>query len=1255
MLKRIQKNCLTALLLATVFFIAPALAQNNSNLPQRSANWLSTSSVRPAFVEANGQYLAHKPKISSQIVYGVENGVVAYFTRTGVIYELGKRVKMSKEEKEEFEKIKTAAGVKEDEDEEEGRTAKTIMHRSYVGMQWVGSNPDVQIIPESQVSEYWNFLDPKDANRTINFMHGYQRLTYRNLYPGIDAVYTFHPDGGVKYALIVHPGADASVVKMSYIGAEEITLDQFGVLHIAAENGEITDHAPITFYESDRSPVSSSFVLDGKSVSFSLGSYDHSRTLVIDPWTVTTFNPSFAPLEVAHDGANNAMILGQSSAQQQFVQKFDAAGVLQWSVTMSTSTSGYDGYIGDIDADPAGNSYVSKGLSLTPLGSGDAKLSPAGVLVWNNGVSPFMYENWRITFNCDYTQLLNSGCGPSCCNGGRIDLCDPITGVESGFVAPNSAGDMVCTCFGQNGYMYNVNVNNSIVCLDPAAGFATVFNLPVAYGLSDGIQLFGGAGPLGMNGIAAGCNFFYVYLGQTLEKRDLLTGALLSSVAVPGGANLMNMGVAVDKCGNVYAGSSNAIYIYDANLVPLANYPTPSFVNDIALANNGIIYATGGNPSTNSGFLAQFDVFSICNNGLTTSVTNASCSGGGGSATVTATFCSPPYTYQWSANANNQTGQTATNLPAGTYTVVVTGGGACNESDTAIVTITGSGLNVAMAQTPSNCTGNTGTATATPIGGSGPITYSWNTSPVQTSQTATNLPAGPVTVTVTDSTGCTSTQTITVGLIGGFPSTTNFAAPDCFNALTGSATATPGGGTGPFTYSWNTSPVQTTQTATGIGAGTYIVTITDSTGCSTQDTVIVTQPTQVTASITFTPPTCFGEVNGSATATGAGGGGQYSYLWVTSPVQPTATATGLGAGNYSVVVTDSAGCPTTANVTITQPPAITSALTATPPNVCLGDCSVLAANVNGGTGAYVYSWTPGPLPGNNVNVCPTTTTTYTLLITDANGCTRTDSTVVTVMLPPVAAFTADTFQGCAPLCVNFTNLTPNTQSAIWVYGDAGNFGSNANYCYPTGTFDVSLIVVGTNGCADTLTQLAYIQAFPSPTASFVAPTIQISEWESMVCFTDASSGAVLWNWNFNDPGDPTGSTVQNACHDFTSTGIYCIDLYVENANGCRDTTQECIEIIPETALYIPNAFTPNGSGPNEIFMPVGVGITNENYRFMVFDRWGMLIYESTTWGEGWDGTFKGNICQEDVYVWKLRCTDVLGKKHTMIGHVSLIR
>jgi gliding motility-associated-like protein len=1238
-------------LLLTSFATISLVAQ--TNVPNaNSANWVAQG-AQPAFVENKGQYIEKTTGVKQTVLFAAVNTGKIYFTQTGLVYELVKREDPTEEEKEEYEKMRRAtSGRTEEEDEREGKIK--VYHHTLVNMEWVGANTNATLVSENQTTEYWNYEDPMDPNRSINYAHGFRKLTYKNLYPGIDVEYVFHPERGVKYTILAQPGADLSLVKMKYSGATEMTLDASGNLVITTPHGRIKDHAPFTFYTNERTAINSSFTLNNDIVSFALSNYDQTKAVTIDPWTVTAFVPSYSPFEVGKDAANNVYVLGRNTTPNQIVEKYNSAGALQWTYNLTTQTTGYDSYVGDIAINPAGEVIVSKGLAVTPLlGTGDCKLTTGGVLVWNNGMSPLTYENWRVTYNCDFTQIINSGCGPSCCNGGRLDVLDPITGIESNFVIPNSAGDMICTAFGQNGYAYNINVNNSLICMDPANNFSVVYDIPVAFGLSDGMQMQGNAnGPLGMNGIAAGCNFLYNFLGQTLEKRDLLTGALITSIAVPGGVNLGNMGLAVDKCGNVYAGSSTGVYIYDPNLTQLNFFATPNSVFDIALCANGDFYAVGANIGASTGFVAQFSSPATCNP-VTTAIVNSTCAGGGGSATVNPIFCSPPYSYVWS---NGDTTSTADSLGPGTYTVIITGGGACNEVDTMTVSITG-GLTVASSTTPASCTSATGTATANPSGGTGPYTYVWNTSPVQTGQTATNLLPGTYIVTVTDSLGCIGTQTITVTQSGSLQANSNFIPPICFGQNNGSATVTPTSGTGPYTYSWNTSPIQITQTATNLAAGTYIVTITDSTGCTNTQTVVVTQPTQVSATATFVPPLCFGDLNGTATATGTGGtGGTYTYYWITSPVQQTQTATGLGAGPYSVIVTDSAGCPSTVNVTVTQPMALTTATTAVPPSVCAGSCTVLSVNAAGGTGAYGYGWNPGAIAGNNPSVCPTGTTTYTVTVTDANGCARIDSVQITILPPPIVSFTADTFQGCAPLCVTFTNTTASTQSAIWYYGDGNAFGANPNYCYPPGIYDVSLIVTALNGCSDTLTQQAYIEAYPSPTAIIVGPPAPVSEWESLICFVDQSTGNVVsWNWNFNDPNDATGSTLQNPCHDYAFTGIYCVDVMVENVNGCQDTAELCVEIYPEASLYIPNAFTPNGAGPNELFLPVGEGITNNNYTFMVFDRWGMLIFETHTWGEGWDGTFHGNPCQQDVYVWKLKCVDVLNKKYNEIGHVSLIR
>jgi gliding motility-associated-like protein len=262
---------------------------------------------------------------------------------------------------------------------------------------------------------------------------------------------------------------------------------------------------------------------------------------------------------------------------------------------------------------------------------------------------------------------------------------------------------------------------------------------------------------------------------------------------------------------------------------------------------------------------------------------------------------------------------------------------------------------------------------------------------------------------------------------------------------------------------------------------------------------------------------------------------------------------------------------------------------------------------------------------------------------------------VNVLALPVVAFAADTQQGCAPLCVTFTNNTANTQTLLWEYGNQ-NANANGFQCYSPGVYDVTLVVTGTNGCVDSLTNVAYINSWSSPTAGFVASITQTTLMEANFCFNETATNETSYLWDFNDPNDLASSTAANPCHSYSDTGYYCIQQIVYSANGCTDTTMNCVEVLPDPgAIYVPNTFTPNGAGPNNIFMPVGFNIDGNHYHFMVFDRWGMLIYETNTWGDGWDGTYKGNKCQIDTYVWKVDAMDVAGTFHHMIGHVNLIR
>ena len=477
------------------------------------------------------------------------------------------------------------------------------------------------------------------------------------------------------------------------------------------------------------------------------------------------------------------------------------------------------------------------------------------------------------------------------------------------------------------------------------------------------------------------------------------------------------------------------------------------------------------------------------------------------------------------------------------------------------------------------------------------------------------------------------------------------------NCSNGSATVTVTGGNGPYTYSWSTNPVQTTSTATGLSLGNYTVWVTDA-SCVPKtafDTVVVTGSSSLPLTTTQTNVLCFGATTGSSTVNVTNGNGTYTYSWVPGN-QSNQTSTGLAAGNYTVYVTDQTGCSNFSVVTITQPNVLTSNITPTA-TICSGACSPISVTASGGTAGYSYSWSTGQTT-SSISACPTVTTAYTVFITDNNGCTIPDTATVALYPPFAVQFVGDTLQRCAPLCVNFTNNTANSVSYSWNFGDLStSTQNNPSHCYTNpGQYNVSLTITDNNGCTSVLTLNNYITVYPYPLADFTMSPATANIINPQICFTDASNGAATWTWDFGDTTS-TPSYQQNPCHTYSDTGTFCARLIVTNSNGCPDTIIYCLVIEPDVALYVPNAFTPNADGINDLFFPKGKDIDPNDFKMWIFDRWGNMIWSTSVWGQGWDGRANGgkDIAQEDVYVWKIKCKDGNGGRHDLVGHVTLIK
>jgi len=485
--------------------------------------------------------------------------------------------------------------------------------------------------------------------------------------------------------------------------------------------------------------------------------------------------------------------------------------------------------------------------------------------------------------------------------------------------------------------------------------------------------------------------------------------------------------------------------------------------------------------------------------------------------------------------------------------------------------------------------------------------------------------------------------------------------PSSCSASNGSATAAPVGGSGWFTYSWNTTPVQTTQTATGLPPGQYICTVADSLGCTTTDTVNVLGTGSLPLTNAQTNNLCHGDTIGSATVTPTGGTGPFTYTW-TPNVSNTNVASNLAAGVYTVNVADAFGCLNSFTFTITEPPAvpIVGSIAGSSP-ICLGFSSGLTVSATGGAPPYSFSWINPPSANASIVVTPTVTTTYSCVVTDACNSPADTATFTVVVNPlPAITFSGDTLSGCAPLCVNFTgSSTPAISNCTWNFGDnSTGTGANAQHCYMNaGSYSVTLHVDDVNGCKDSLTVPNYITAYPTPVAGFnlVSPN-PATLIESTISIHDLSTGGDTCLWDFGDGHHITVIGCGDVAITYADTGTYLVRQIVVNQFGCSDTLTYDVYIIPYTTLYVPNTFTPNGDGKNDVFLAFGEFV--DNFDMMIFDRWGNLIFESKDMQKGWDGKANGGkeLAQIDTYVYVINYSEQYnGAKHRIIGHVNLIR
>ncbi|HEY0976631.1 MAG TPA: gliding motility-associated C-terminal domain-containing protein [Flavobacteriales bacterium] len=430
-----------------------------------------------------------------------------------------------------------------------------------------------------------------------------------------------------------------------------------------------------------------------------------------------------------------------------------------------------------------------------------------------------------------------------------------------------------------------------------------------------------------------------------------------------------------------------------------------------------------------------------------------------------------------------------------------------------------------------------------------------------------------------------------------------------------------------------------------VAAGTYTVEMSLEGTCPASITFeLEDQGQSPDLAISLTNISCAGLSDGQVALSATGGAVPYHFFWAGEQLLDP-LVTDLPAGTYTARVLDAMGCSDEVEVEVSQP----EVLTAVPPDpitTCPGDPVLLEVAISGGTTPYSVLWLPdGPA------VAPDFSTTYTANVVDANGCTTDPAeAVVNVEQTAVPVITAVEQEGCAPFC---TVLSVETEGdVVWQLSDGSVWqGASISPCFQgTGWYGASVEVLGASGCAAGAQADSLVHVLRTPQASFTLDPAITTIDHPLVTAWDASTDADRWSWSVGDPVVRT-DTVRSPSFLLDSIACYPVLLQVASIEGCIDSSAASICVEPPFTLFVPNAFTPDGDGSNEVFVPIHSVREPREYRWMIFDRWGSVLFETTTSGAGWDGGAQ----VEGVYVWKLWIRDTEGQRHERVGHVALIR
>jgi gliding motility-associated-like protein len=594
------------------------------------------------------------------------------------------------------------------------------------------------------------------------------------------------------------------------------------------------------------------------------------------------------------------------------------------------------------------------------------------------------------------------------------------------------------------------------------------------------------------------------------------------------------------------------------------------------------------------------------------SKTNILCFGKStGDMQVTVTGGTPNYVYSWNSG---QITEDINLISAGNYNLTVTDTNLCATTENYVITEPLQAIAISEIRTPVSCYGeNNGAIDVAVTGGTSPYTFVWvdedSTLLRYTSEDISNMKSGDYTIFVTDSNGCIGSKSFTItqplNPLNTYLTSTNV---NCFSGNDGTITLNVTGGTSPYSYNWSNGA--TSQSLTNITEGWYSVIVTDFNLCTLTDSILITEPqTALQAYTKAYEATCFGGDNGKINLTVSGGTSTYTFNW--SNGETTQNIDSLLAGNYTVVITDFNGCTANSGGVVGQPSAPLSITYNVDSVTCYGyEDGHIRVDVAGGTMPYELQWADSMflvnVKGNDIYSLPKGT--YNIILTDGRDC-KTNMDIIVEEPDSLIMSMSKTDALCFESLDGSINtiVTGGTMPYSYFWNDSVTTPNRLGIA--AGGYSVFLSDV--NGCS-----LSGAIVVNEP------PLLWMETRLNQITCREETNGEILVNAKGGSGGYTyTWSTGENG-NNIKDLDVGDYSVYLEDINGCKDTTLFTIIGNDIICIKIPNAITPNDDGINDTWIIDKLDLY-PNTSIKIFNEWGKLVYTSKGGYSPWDGNYEG--------------------------------